>query len=176
MRSVEEYYRARDAAGAPKNYTHDVSLFDTTVQTTVYTTCTIVGRPYGAIANSEIYTVFYIVCCLVIGRTSTSSRASTATSLAWRNGVTSCWCRRSSTCSTTSRPSAMSTRTATPSARVWRSGTCLHNSLKLLLLLKRCRLVFHEQAQWSVHTLRDMVCLPGFRSNHRYVLLVFVLI
>uniref|UniRef100_A0A453NBW3 Flavin-containing monooxygenase n=1 Tax=Aegilops tauschii subsp. strangulata TaxID=200361 RepID=A0A453NBW3_AEGTS len=30
VRSVEEYYRAREAAGAPKNYTHDVSLFDTT--------------------------------------------------------------------------------------------------------------------------------------------------
>ncbi|KAF7078117.1 LOW QUALITY PROTEIN: hypothetical protein CFC21_082598 [Triticum aestivum] len=30
MRSVEEYYRAREVAGAPKKYTHDVSLFDTT--------------------------------------------------------------------------------------------------------------------------------------------------
>ncbi|KAM3240041.1 hypothetical protein ACQJBY_053615 [Aegilops geniculata] len=30
MRSVEEYYRAREIAGAPKKYTHDVSLFDTT--------------------------------------------------------------------------------------------------------------------------------------------------
>ncbi|XBI45391.1 hypothetical protein VPH35_109866 [Triticum aestivum] len=36
MRSVEEYYRAREAAGAPKNYTHDVSLFDTTALTTTH--------------------------------------------------------------------------------------------------------------------------------------------
>uniref|UniRef100_N1QTX5 Flavin-containing monooxygenase n=1 Tax=Aegilops tauschii TaxID=37682 RepID=N1QTX5_AEGTA len=36
VRSVEEYYRAREAAGAPKNYTHDVSLFDTTALTTTH--------------------------------------------------------------------------------------------------------------------------------------------
>ncbi|VAI55412.1 unnamed protein product [Triticum turgidum subsp. durum] len=30
MRSVEEYYGAREIAGVPKKYTHDVSLFDTT--------------------------------------------------------------------------------------------------------------------------------------------------
>ncbi|KAM3295485.1 hypothetical protein ACQJBY_038024 [Aegilops geniculata] len=30
MRSVEEYYRARETVGAPRKYTHDVGLFDTT--------------------------------------------------------------------------------------------------------------------------------------------------
>ncbi|KAM3240037.1 hypothetical protein ACQJBY_053614 [Aegilops geniculata] len=68
IRSVEEYYRAREAAGAPKNYTHDVSLFDTTALTTTH----------------NLHDNRTLVCSWM------SSGASTATSLAWRNGVTSC--------------------------------------------------------------------------------------
>ncbi|XBJ13410.1 hypothetical protein VPH35_005587 [Triticum aestivum] len=34
MRSVEEFYHARDIAGVPKKFTHDVSLFDITINNT----------------------------------------------------------------------------------------------------------------------------------------------
>jgi hypothetical protein len=174
LRSVEEWYRSREIAGVPKKYTHDVSRFGITVllhvllnRRTHTSTSTSTSTHCSFICISEINLASLAFCLFhsLICSTWMNLGRDTATSLAWRDGISSCWWRPISTWLKTSRPSATTTKTPTPSARVWRRGNWLQNrstSTKLLLLVhKYSHLDFLNNNIWSLPFHNKFSCCRG---------------
>uniref|UniRef100_A0A453ISB7 Flavin-containing monooxygenase n=1 Tax=Aegilops tauschii subsp. strangulata TaxID=200361 RepID=A0A453ISB7_AEGTS len=84
-RSVEEFYRARDAAGVPRKYTHEIGRREPTVRTLL--------RDHATKLLIDSLIVVALIGGVRACSTWTISGRSTATSLAWRGGGTSCWGR-----------------------------------------------------------------------------------